>query len=214
VRRPLKLLCKASGKKRGAALRWVKPCDACGHVPAIGSEFDQVGGSLGATPRHRRLYPSVPATDGFAAAASPDRDGKSLFRREEWTYMSNRTHLATLERRHRTLELEIYEAQAHLAHDDLTLAELKRRSSLVEDEIGHLRQNVATHVAEVRLKAREKRRAAMRMAGRKSSSWYEGAMRSVSIIKMSWSDSEASGWQALVSMDERLPFAWTKIRWF
>ena len=52
--------------------------------------------------------------------------------------MSRATHLAELERRHRALESEIIEARAHPSIDNLQIAEMKRRKSLVKDEIARL----------------------------------------------------------------------------
>jgi hypothetical protein len=52
--------------------------------------------------------------------------------------MSTQTHLAELERRHRTLEIEIAEARAHPSIDDLEIVELKRRKLRVKDEIARL----------------------------------------------------------------------------
>jgi hypothetical protein len=52
--------------------------------------------------------------------------------------MSIAAHLAELERRHRALESEIVEARAHPSIDYLQIVELKRRKSLVKDEIALL----------------------------------------------------------------------------
>jgi hypothetical protein len=59
--------------------------------------------------------------------------------------MSMQAHLAELEKRHRALEEEINDAQAHPATDDLTIAELKRRKLQVKDEIARLRQDASVH---------------------------------------------------------------------
>jgi hypothetical protein len=61
--------------------------------------------------------------------------------------MSMQSHLAELEKRHQALEQEINEALAHPATDDLKIAELKRRTLQVKDEIARLRQthNVSVH---------------------------------------------------------------------
>jgi len=97
--------------------------------------------------------------------------------------MSIRTRLGALEIRHQALEQELCEAGAHPARDDLKIAELQRRKLLMEDEIAHLRQDVGALVARAKGTATEKRKAALRAADRKSSSWYEGATRSISIVK-------------------------------
>jgi hypothetical protein len=55
--------------------------------------------------------------------------------------MSMQSHLAELEKKHRALESEINDCQAHPAVDDLTVRELKRRKLVVKDEIERLRQN-------------------------------------------------------------------------
>jgi hypothetical protein len=55
--------------------------------------------------------------------------------------MAMQSHLAELERRHKALEDEIAEAQAHPSADDLKIAELKRRKLQVKDEIARLRQS-------------------------------------------------------------------------
>jgi hypothetical protein len=64
---------------------------------------------------------------------------------EETLHMSIQAHLAELERRHRALEDEIAEAQAHPSTDDLRIAELKRRKLLVKDEIARLKQDSSVH---------------------------------------------------------------------
>jgi hypothetical protein len=97
--------------------------------------------------------------------------------------MSIQAHLAALERRHLALEQEICEARTHPSCDELKLAELKRRKLLMKDEIAHLQRDVSALVSRLKLRASEKRKAAIRMAQRKSSSWYEDATRSISIIK-------------------------------
>jgi hypothetical protein len=53
--------------------------------------------------------------------------------------MSIVSHLAELERRHHTLELEIEEALNHPSMDALQLSELKRRKLLLKDEIARLK---------------------------------------------------------------------------
>jgi len=59
--------------------------------------------------------------------------------------MATTTQLAELEQRHRTLEAEIAEAQAHPSTDDFKLAELKRRKLQVKDEIARLRLDTSVH---------------------------------------------------------------------
>jgi hypothetical protein len=54
--------------------------------------------------------------------------------------------LAELEQRHRALEAELIEMQAHPAADDLKIAELKRRKLLLKDEITRLRQTESVTV--------------------------------------------------------------------
>jgi len=97
--------------------------------------------------------------------------------------MAIQAHLATLERQYQALEQEICEARTHPSCDDLKMAELERRRSLMEDAIAHLRQDVSALVSRLKSRATEKRRAALRIAQRKSSSWYEGATRSISIVR-------------------------------
>jgi hypothetical protein len=59
--------------------------------------------------------------------------------------MSIQAHLAELEKRHRGLEAEIAEAQAHPSIDDLEIVELKRRKLLVKDEIARLQVDTLVH---------------------------------------------------------------------
>jgi hypothetical protein len=53
--------------------------------------------------------------------------------------MSIVSHVAELERRHHTLELEIEDALNHPSIDELQLSELKRRKLLLKDEIVRLK---------------------------------------------------------------------------
>ncbi len=53
--------------------------------------------------------------------------------------MSMQSHLAELAKKHRALEDQIHDCQAHPAVDDLDVVELKRRKLLVKDEIERLR---------------------------------------------------------------------------
>jgi len=59
--------------------------------------------------------------------------------------MAIEAHLVELEKRHQALDLEISEALAHPATDDLRIAELKRRKLHVKDEIARLRQKASVH---------------------------------------------------------------------
>ncbi len=97
--------------------------------------------------------------------------------------MSVQADLVTLERRHQALEREINAEQQHPSSDDSKTAELKRCKLLVKDEIARLQQDVSALASGVKLSAMEKKRAAIRVNRRKSSGWYEGASRSISIIK-------------------------------
>lgn len=58
--------------------------------------------------------------------------------------MSIESHLAELERRHRSLESELRDALAHPSVDNLTVAELKRRKLVLKDEITKLK-NATVH---------------------------------------------------------------------
>jgi hypothetical protein len=55
--------------------------------------------------------------------------------------MTIQAHLTELERRHQKLEDEIAEAMAHPSTDGLKIAELKRQTLQVKDEITRLRTN-------------------------------------------------------------------------
>ncbi len=59
--------------------------------------------------------------------------------------MAIEAHLVELEKRHQALDVEISEALAHPATDDLKIAELKRRKLHVKDEIARLRQEASLH---------------------------------------------------------------------
>jgi hypothetical protein len=55
---------------------------------------------------------------------------------ERWrVVMTTEGHIAALERRHQELEREIETELAHLRHDDLLIAALKRRKLEVKDEL-------------------------------------------------------------------------------
>ena len=60
---------------------------------------------------------------------------------------------------------------------------LKRRKLIVKDEIACLRQDAGTPASAAGLSAKAKKRTATRAAKLKSSSWYEEATRSISIVK-------------------------------
>jgi hypothetical protein len=49
--------------------------------------------------------------------------------------MTTEGHIAALERRHQDLEHQIEVEMAHLSHDDLLIAALKRRKLEVKDEL-------------------------------------------------------------------------------
>jgi hypothetical protein len=97
--------------------------------------------------------------------------------------MSIPANIATLERQHQALEQEINAEQQHPSCDDSRIAELKRVKLLVKDQIARLQQDLSALASRVKLSAMEKRRAAIQMSRRKSSGWYEGASRSISIVK-------------------------------
>lgn len=59
--------------------------------------------------------------------------------------MGMQSHLAELERRHRSLEDEINDALLHPSTDGLKIAELKRRKLQVKDEMARLRQDALVH---------------------------------------------------------------------
>lgn len=53
--------------------------------------------------------------------------------------MSLQSHLAELEKKHKALDDQIHDCQAHPAVDDLQVVELKRKKLLVKEEIERLR---------------------------------------------------------------------------
>lgn len=57
--------------------------------------------------------------------------------------MSLTTHLAELERKHRTLDKQLSVEMAHAGKDDARIAALKRQKLLLKDEITRLRNNTA-----------------------------------------------------------------------
>ena len=54
--------------------------------------------------------------------------------------MAVQAHLAELERKHKTLENELHDAQLHPSTDDLRIVELKRKKLFLKDEIERLRE--------------------------------------------------------------------------
>ena len=52
--------------------------------------------------------------------------------------MTTEGHIAALERRHRELERQIEDEMAHLRHDDLSIAALKRKKLEIKDELRKL----------------------------------------------------------------------------
>jgi hypothetical protein len=59
--------------------------------------------------------------------------------------MAIESHLAELEKRHRSLDRQLSEALNHPSADDLQIAELKRKKLSVKDEITRIRQDVFVH---------------------------------------------------------------------
>jgi hypothetical protein len=96
--------------------------------------------------------------------------------------MSVRTHFIALKRRHQALEEQICGELLHSSYDNLKLAELKRRKLLIKDEIAQLQRGVSPFVSDMKLPAVEGR-TVRRTATLKSSSWYKGAVASMSIVK-------------------------------
>jgi hypothetical protein len=58
--------------------------------------------------------------------------------------MSLATHLAELERKHRTLDTEIEKEQQHAHADESKVAQLKRRKLLLKDEIVKLKKEMVS----------------------------------------------------------------------
>ena len=52
--------------------------------------------------------------------------------------MTTESHKAALERRHRELDHQIEEEMAHISHDDLFVAALKRKKLEIKDELARL----------------------------------------------------------------------------
>jgi len=52
--------------------------------------------------------------------------------------MTTEGHIAALERRHREIERQIDDEMAHLSHDDMVIAALKRKKLEIKDELQKL----------------------------------------------------------------------------
>ena len=57
--------------------------------------------------------------------------------------MTTEGHIAALERRHRELERQIEDEMAHLSHDDMIVAALKRKKLEIKDELKKLNAHAA-----------------------------------------------------------------------
>ena len=57
--------------------------------------------------------------------------------------MTTEGHIAALERRHRELERQIEDEMAHLSHDDMIVAALKRKKLEIKDELKKLSAHAA-----------------------------------------------------------------------
>ena len=57
--------------------------------------------------------------------------------------MTTEGHIAALERRHRELERQIDDESTHISHDDMMIAELKRKKLEIKDELAKLRATAA-----------------------------------------------------------------------
>jgi hypothetical protein len=57
--------------------------------------------------------------------------------------MTTEGHIAALERRHRELERQIEDEMAHLSHDDMIVAALKRKKLEIKDELQKLQAHAA-----------------------------------------------------------------------
>ena len=55
--------------------------------------------------------------------------------------MTTESHIAALERRHRELDRQIEDEMAHVSHDDMMIAVLKRKKLEIKDEMARLRSN-------------------------------------------------------------------------
>ena len=57
--------------------------------------------------------------------------------------MTTESHIAALQRRHREIDQQIEEEMAHVSHDDLFVAALKRKKLEIKDELARLRASEA-----------------------------------------------------------------------
>lgn len=57
--------------------------------------------------------------------------------------MTTEGHIAALERRHRELERQLEEERQRKVHDDLKIADIKRRKLEVKDELTRLQSSAA-----------------------------------------------------------------------
>ena len=57
--------------------------------------------------------------------------------------MTTEGHIAALERRHKELDRQIEAELAHLSHDDLMIAALKRKKLEIKDELQKLQAHAA-----------------------------------------------------------------------
>ena len=55
--------------------------------------------------------------------------------------MTTESHIAALERRHRELDRQIEDEMAHVSHDDMMIAALKRKKLEIKDEMARLRSS-------------------------------------------------------------------------
>jgi hypothetical protein len=55
--------------------------------------------------------------------------------------MTTESHIAALERRHRELDRQIEDEMAHVSHDDMMIAALKRKKLEIKDEMTRLRSD-------------------------------------------------------------------------
>jgi hypothetical protein len=57
--------------------------------------------------------------------------------------MTTEGHIAALERRHREIERQIDDEMAHLSHDDMMIAALKRKKLEIKDQLQKLQASAA-----------------------------------------------------------------------
>ena len=55
--------------------------------------------------------------------------------------MTTESHMVALERRHRDLDRQIENEMAHISHDDLIVAALKRRKLEIKDELARINRS-------------------------------------------------------------------------